>query len=344
MFLHYDMDCFFASIEMRDRPELKSKALVVGDHVIATCNYIARKYGIHSAMTVSMAKKRFPKILVITPRKEYYLSISKKIQEVICKKFKKVKFLSCDEGYIQIDIDKKNIYEFSLKFQKLIEDKFNLPVSIGVGYNRLAAKIASEVNKPNGIYAITSKEEFIDYVYDKNVKIFPGIGEKAREVLYNLNVSYTKELYAISKEDLRKALGKARADMIYMMIRGNSDEYFDIEKIEKSISKERTFYPALKNFNEIYRELESLVVEIRSEILSKNIYPLTLVLKIRNDEFETITKSKTFFSPINENSDILLLAKELLINIYKGENIRLLGLLISNFTKCNYEYLKLFGD
>ncbi|MDK9580351.1 hypothetical protein QQA45_02295 [Sneathia sanguinegens] len=159
-----------------------------------------------------------------------------------------------------------------------------------------------------------------------------------------MNVSYTKELYAISKEDLRKALGKARADMIYMMIRGNSDEYFDIEKIEKSISKERTFYPALKNFNEIYRELESLVVEIRSEILSKNIYPLTLVLKIRNDEFETITKSKTFFSPINENSDILLLAKELLINIYKGENIRLLGLSISNFTKCNYEYLKLFGD
>ena len=129
-----------------------------------------------------------------------------------------------------------------------------------------------------------------------------------------------------------------------MMIRGNSDEYFDIEKIEKSISKERTFYPALKNFNEIYRELESLVVEIRSEILSKNIYPLTLVIKIRNEEFETITKSKTFFSPINENSDILLLAKELLINIHKGENIRLLGLSISNFTKCNYEYLKLFGD
>ena len=159
-----------------------------------------------------------------------------------------------------------------------------------------------------------------------------------------MNVSYTKELYAISKEDLRKALGKARADMIYMMIRGNSDEYFDIEKNEKSISKERTFYPALKNFNEIYRELESLVVEIRSEILSKNIYPLTLVLKIRNEEFETITKSKTFFSPINENSDILLLAKELLINMYKGENIRLLGLSISNFTKCNYEYLKLFGD
>lgn len=343
MFLHYDMDSFFASIEMRDNPNFVNLPLVVGTHVVATCNYNARKYGIHSAQSVVLAKKLCNNLVVVDSRTDYYFSIGKNIQELIKSKFKKSVFLSCDEGYIEFDEKNKNLQKFAEEFKFMIYKKFKLPLSIGIGFNRIVAKMACEVNKPNGIFILDTKEKFINHVYDKKINIFPGIGTKTFDILYKRGIIYTRDVYLISKEELTKLLGKSIANHLIDMVRGNILENENIFSVEKSISKERTFYPYLSR-KTLFEQLEQICYELKKEITTKRKYPLTITVKIKNEYFETYTKSKTFNSPINENSDILKVTKELFFKMKIQGNIRLIGVGISNFTKCNYEYLKLFGD
>lgn len=341
MYLHYDMDCFFASIEMRDNPKLRTVPLAVGNHVVATSNYIARKYGVHSAMPINIAKKMCPNLVVVDSRVEYYIQVANCMQKKIKEKFGSAVFLSCDEGYIQF-FD-KDIEGFCKRFKEYIYNNFKLSVSVGVGFNRIVSKIASECNKPNGIFILNTKDKFIDYIYDKSISIFPGIGSKTFEIFYQSRIIYTKDIYEKSKEQLQKLVGKARGSQIFDMVRGNDDSIYDICNIESSISKESTYYPFLSTEHEKQKELKILCNEIKEEIRKKKEYPLCITLKVRNQDYETFTKSKTFNSPITENSDILLITREMLrtLEIYR---IRLLGISISNFSSVKYEYLKLFGD
>lgn len=340
MFLHYDMDCFFASIEMRDNPNLKNVPIVVGTHVVATANYVARKYGVHSAQSVKEAKKLCNNLIVVNSRTDYYFSIGRKIQNMIKKYFKKAVFLSCDEGYIEFESE--NIEKFANNFKKMIVNEFNLPLSIGVGFNRVVAKIASEVNKPNGIYILDTKAKFIDYAYDKKINIFPGIGNKTFDILYKRGIIYTKDVYAISKKELALAIGQKASMHLLEMVRGNIlDEKIFLK--EKSISREQTFYPHLES-DMLFKELDKLCDEIKIEIMKKKKYPLTITLKIKDVEYNIYTRSKTFNSPISENSDILGILKEIYFNTKFLGKIRLIGVGISNFSNIKYEYLKLFKE
>lgn len=343
MFLHYDMDSFFASIEMRDNPKLSNLPLVVGNHVVATSNYVARKYGIHSAQSVILAKKLCNNLVVVNSRTDYYFSIGKNIQKLISSKFAKAVFLSCDEGYIEFDENGIDLNKFAKEFKSMIYDKFKLPLSIGIGINRIIAKMACEVNKPNGIFILDTKEKFIDFVYDKKINIFPGIGTKTFDILYKRGIIYTRDVYLASKKELVKLLGKSSANHLLDMVRANILDDENIVTMEKSISKERTFYPYLSK-KLLFNELSQLCDELKKEILIKRKYPLTVTVKIKNEYFETYTKSKTFNSPINENSDILKVSKDIFLKMKIRGDIRLIGVSISNFTKFNYEYLKLFGD
>lgn len=344
MFLHYDMDCFFASIEMRDNPKLKNVPLAVGTHVVATCNYSARKYGVRSAQSINLAKKLCNNLVVVKARTDYYFYIGKKIQNMIKKFFENAVFLSCDEGYIEFNIPNDEIENFCKAFKKMIQENFNLSVSIGVGFTNIVAKMACEVNKPNGIFILDTKDKFINYVYDKKINIFPGIGTKTFDILYKSGIIYTRDVYSKSKEDLVKILGKSVTTHLLDMVRGKliNDTYDN--NIEKSISKEKTFYPFISSKKQVYDELKYICKILLDEIIQKKKYPLTITVKVKKDNFEVITKSKTFNSPINRNSDILLITKQLFELMQINENIRLIGISMSNFTKFKYEYLKLFGE
>jgi len=154
--MHYDMDAFYASIEINRNPKLKSKALVVGENIVTTASYEARKYGIHSAMKVSDAKLLCPKLIVLPVDKTEYIRISNEIHNLILKITNKVEFVATDEGYIDLTdvIKAENKKAFAIKFKQRIKELTNLTCSVGIGFNKLSAKIASDINKPFGFFVI----------------------------------------------------------------------------------------------------------------------------------------------------------------------------------------------
>ena len=162
--MHYDMDAFYASIEINRNPKLKNKALVVGESIVTTASYEARKYGIHSAMKVSDAKLLCPKLIAIPVDKKEYIKISNEIHNLIFKITNKVEFIATDEGYIDLTgiIKAENKKQFALKFKERIKELTNLTCSVGIGFNKLSAKIASDINKPFGIYIFENEKDTIE--------------------------------------------------------------------------------------------------------------------------------------------------------------------------------------
>ena len=170
--MHYDMDAFYASIEINRNPKLKNKPLVVGENIVITASYEARKFGIHSAMKVSDAKLLCPKLIVIPVDKTEYIRISNEIHNLIFKITNKVEFVATDEGYIDLTdiIRPENKKNFAIKFKQRIKELTNLTCSVGIGFNKLSAKIASDINKPFGFFIFENEEEFIKYISDKKIK------------------------------------------------------------------------------------------------------------------------------------------------------------------------------
>lgn len=343
-YLHYDMDAFFASIEIRDNSEYKDKAIAVGGGVITTCNYIARKKGVKSAMPITKAMQLCPELQVIKPRVKYYFSVGREIQNYIAKHFKEVEFTSCDEGYVNITEyvkNEKDILKICTRFKNAIIKKFNLSLSVGVGFNKSMAKMATEINKPNGLYIFKDKKDFLNYVYEKDISIFPGIGKKTKEILNKNGIKKTKDFYYKSKEELIEILGINIGDRIYELVRGNKS-YFETDKQSNtSIAKEHTYNNCIIDEKEVINSLKEIVNEFRKEKKINNLYPRTITIKIRLNDFSTITKSKTMISPINlENLEKIVIDLYKISKIYG--KIRLVGISFSNFSKENYEYLKLF--
>ena len=189
IYLHYDMDAFFAAIEQRDNKELRGKPIAIGHGVVTTASYEARKFGIRSAMPMSNARKLCPHLKVVYPRKNVYFAEGKKIQDLIRKIIKIYEFTSVDEGYLDItqfifaenqtEIKKiSKIKRFIKKFKQYIYDNSKLTCSVGIGFSKISAKIASDINKPNGYFIFKNREHFLEYIYDKSLAIIPGIGKK----------------------------------------------------------------------------------------------------------------------------------------------------------------------
>ena len=167
--MHYDMDAFFASIEIKKNPKLKNKPLVVGENIVTTASYEARKFGVHSAMKVSDAKLLCPKLMVIPVDKNEYIRTSKTIHNLILKITNKAEFIATDEGYIDLTglVKEENLNFFATKFRKRIKEITGLTCSVGIGFNKLSAKIASDINKPFGQYIFKTENDFIKYIENK---------------------------------------------------------------------------------------------------------------------------------------------------------------------------------
>ena len=343
--LHYDMDSYYASIEIRDNPRLLNKPLVVGGSIVTTASYEARKFGIHSAMKVSDAKKLCPSLLVIPPNKEKYSEISRKIHNLVLRLTHKIEFIALDEGYIDVS-DIIDLYPskefFAKKFRERIKYHTGLTCSIGIGFNKLSAKLASNINKPSGQYIFTSPLDFTKYISDKNIGIIPGVGKKLSALLAKDSILKVKDIYPYSLAFLCSSYGKSRGELLYSASRGIDYREVEYKKPTHSIGNENTFKYPLNTELEIRREFDDLFEHSYRRLLKDEFISKTVILKIRFSSNETITRSKTLEIPTDSHEKLKKVSDDLLENVDLKDSIRLLGVSFGNLTKKSVRQLAFF--
>jgi len=351
--LHIDMDYFFAQIEERENPRFIGKPLVVGADpkggkgrgVVSTANYEARKYGIHSAMPISKAYELCPQAIFLPVNMELYQKVSEKIMEIVKKYSPKWEIVSLDEAYLDLteysDI-LKNIRMFkeevainknyrraekiAKKLKKEILEKEKLTASVGIGPNKLIAKMASEKSKPNGLLTI-KPNQVKKFLEPLDIEDLPGIGPKTADKLRAIGVNIIKELKRLSKSKLKDLFGKW-GEAIYERARGIDEEPVTSEEIIKSIGKEHTFEKDTRDPEIIFKNFEYMIREVHQELLKNNFSFKTITVICRYQGFETYTKSKTLKEPTNDFEILKSEAQKLLLRfLIEGKKlIRLVGL------------------
>jgi DNA polymerase-4 len=338
------MDCFFAAVEIRDKPSLLGKPMIVGQSIVTTASYEARKYGIHSAMSVYEAKKLCPNLIILPADKQKYGEAAYQIQSLIQKITNIVEFTSIDEGYLDISsviLSYPSKDYFAEKFRQRILDHTKLSCSVGIGFNKLSAKMASEINKPGGYFIFHSPEEFVNYIKNKKIGIIPGVGKKFQEELKEKSYLKIEDLYKISAQEMCRMFGNARGAWLYNVIRGIDYSGIDEKPASQSIGNENTFYTALVNESEINRELEELFRHSYGRLISHHYLCKTVSIKIKFQDFETITRARTFSIPTDEASKLRRAMMDLFENEEIEKPIRLLGIYFGNLLEKENRQLNL---
>lgn len=268
--IHVDMDCFYAQVEMRDRPELAKVPLAIGGpphsrSVLCTSNYIAREYGVRSAMPTDMAVKLCPDLVVLRPNFDKYVKISKEIHEVFNKYSTAVESISLDEAYLDVS-HHVNATETARKIKEDILLKTKLTASVGVAPNKFLAKIASDWKKPNGLFVIRP-EEVKNFIPTLPVKLIPGIGKKSQEILDSLNIKTCQDLHKAKAEELSFYFGKFAQNLIDFS-QGIDHRIVSDEGVRKSLSVENTFSRDLVLESEIKQELYDVYEEMYLRLTS----------------------------------------------------------------------------
>ncbi|MGF6906230.1 DNA polymerase IV [Fusobacterium sp. PH5-44] len=331
--LHYDMDCFFAAVEIMDNPNLKNKPLVVAGSVVTTASYEARKFGVHSAMKTSDAKALCPNLIVVPVSKNKYGKVAREIQKLVLKITHKVEFISFDEGYVDISeiIGKYPSLEyFGKKFRERIYKLIGLTCSVGIGYNKLTAKIASNIKKPGGQFIFRSPEDFVVFIKNKDIGIIPGVGKKFQELLHENSVHKVEDIYKYSSDKLGQLYGPSRGAFIYNSVRGIDFSAIEYNRATHSIGNETTFSASVNGENEIKREFDRLFDHSYGRLINNNFMCKTVLLKVRFTDMKTITRSKTFDEPSDSYDKLKIALEELLENEKINTPIRLLGVSFGN--------------
>ena len=340
--IHMDMDAFYASIEEMDNPSLKGKPLIVGNSdrgIVTTCNYEARKYGVHSAMPVFMAKKLCPHANFVPNRRERYLEISGKVFEIVYTLTEMVEKVSIDEAYIDISDIPVSSLEAVDYIRTNVKEKIGLTMSFGISYNKFLAKIASDWDKPEGLKIIT-EDMMPEILFPFPLEKVHGIGKKSAEKFYKIGVYTVKDLYNLDEEFLVKMLGKGGRE-VYNRIRGIDYREVTSKRERKSIGSERTFVPTRDN-KILYKYLEEFSSELSENLIDKNLKAKTISVKIKYDDFTNHQKSRTFPSYIDKSSDIYEISRELFSEFKRDKKIRLIGITLSNLTSSKIYQLELF--
>lgn len=342
--IHVDMDAFYASIEQRDFPEYRGKPLVVGSSsargVISAASYEARKYGIYSAMSSKLALKKCPFLVFANHRFDVYKKVSHQIRDIFFEYTDFVEPLSFDEAFLDVTINKKNLNSATLlakEIKKRIKQETNLTASAGVSYNKFLAKVASDFNKPDGLYIVEPKDAE-NFIAKLPVEKFFGVGKVTAKKMHQMKIFTGADLKKLSKSFLVKYFGKAGI-FFYDIVRGVDNREVNPNRIQKSIGTERTFEEDLSNFKQIKNKLETITDDLFNRIEKAQRYGRTLTLKVKFSDFNQITRSKTLFNFITTKKQLEETAFELLENSnLQNSKIRLLGLSVSNLFDENKVY------
>lgn len=338
--LHIDMDAFFASVEQMDNPKFAGRPLIVGGNpegrgVVAACSYEARKFGIHSAMSAANAVRRCPHALFVRPRKDRYKEISMQIMDIFRSCSPCIEPLSLDEAFLDITEDHTTIAEAADTAEQIRSRVFHevgLTCSAGVSYNKFLAKMASDIQKPDGLTVITM-EQAHDFLASLAIGRFFGVGKVTEKKMHSLGIRTGHDLLRFEKAELVRFFGKAGA-FFYDIARGIDDRPVQVSRGRKSIGTETTLQTDVLNMEEIDAIIRSLAIKVERALQNKDCGGTTITLKVRYHDFTTVTRSQTFPTPLHRFDEIMDCIPQLLRATEAGKiKIRLLGITVSNLTK-----------
>ncbi|MFX0024736.1 MAG: DNA polymerase IV [Candidatus Hermodarchaeota archaeon] len=342
--LHCDLDCFFAAVEIRDNPQYKNKPVIIGADpkegkgrgVIATCNYEARKYGLHSAMPISQAYRRCPHGVYLRPNGSKYHKVSKEVMEILQSYSNEFQKVGSDEAYLELTGKVKDYYEaeeIAKKIQEVVMEKIGITISIGIAHTKSIAKIASDENKPNGITVVNS-ENMISFLKDMDITRIPGIGKKTKVYFYKKGLKKIGDIINTPLPKMMELFGK-HGRWIWNVANGiDNRKVKEFHEQRKSISAERTFYTDTNNFNEILSKFEDINATIHKSILKHQITYKTITLKIRFEGFQTYTRSKTLPYHIQNEKYVLNIILELFKEFSDyNKKVRLVGIKLSSLMR-----------
>ncbi|MEP6612830.1 MAG: DNA polymerase IV [Mucilaginibacter sp.] len=337
--IHIDMDAFYASVEQRDNPEYRGKPLVVGGlpqgrgGVVATASYEARKFGIRSAMSSKQALQLCPHALFVRPRFDDYKEVSRKIREIFSRYTDLIEPLSLDEAYLDVTSDKLNIgsaIEIAQQIKQAIKDELQLTASAGVSINKFVAKIASDINKPDGLKFIgpSAIEAFMEKL---PVEKFFGVGKVTAQKMKNMGLHTGEDLKKLAEDELTKHFGKV-GRFYFNIVRGIDNREVQPHRETKSLAAEDTFAYDLTTIEEMEGELDKIAVTVCNRLQHYQLKGRTVTLKIKYSDFKQITRNQSFAAGINDLETIRATAKRLLAATEpEDKRIRLLGISLSNF-------------
>ncbi|HEM5996732.1 TPA: DNA polymerase IV [Streptococcus suis] len=339
--IHVDMDAFFAAIEVRDNPDLKGKPVIIGADprlsggrgVVSTCNYEARAFGVHSAMSSKEAYERCPQAIFISGNYEKYQEVGRQVREIFHRYTDLVEPMSIDEAYLDVTENKLGIGS-AVKIAKLIQydiwNELHLTASAGVSYNKFLAKIASDMEKPHGLTLILP-EDAVEVLASLPVEKFHGVGKKTVERLHEMGVFTGKDLLDVPEMTLIDTFGRFGYDL-YRKARGISNSPVKPNRVRKSIGKERTYRKLLYRDEDVMKELVSLCQRVEASLVRNEKKGRTIVLKVRYGDFSTLTKRHSLEEATNQVEVIEREIRQLFEEVGQAEKgIRLLGVTVTNF-------------
>ncbi len=343
--IHLDMDAFFAAVEQRDNPRLRGKPVIVGGSpssrgVVSTCSYEARKYGIHSAMPSREALRLCPHAIFIRPNMAKYSEISRQIRAIMRRYTEIIEPMSVDEAYL--DVDGKDAIAVARAIKQTIRRELRLTASVGISYCKFLAKLASDMEKPDGFTVITW-ERAQRLLPDLPVRRLHGVGPASEAALKALGIHTCGDVLRCDPEVLRRHYGK-RADELILLAQGIDPRPVQPHHEMKSIGEENTFARDVDDRAYLAAQLDQYAGRLAAELKRHRLACRTVTVKIKwnvfieggpkGGDFQTITRSHTLHFPTDDPKEIAATAREIFSRVaFEGRKVRLLGLSLSNFVR-----------
>jgi DNA polymerase-4 len=335
LFFHVDMDAFYAAIEQRDNHSLRGKPVLVGGRsgrgVVAACSYEARKFGVHSALPMNIAIQRCPDAVVVPVRMEHYRQVSRQIQQILMRFAPVVETISIDEAFLDLSGTERLLgapVALAQQLKETVREQTGLTISVGIGPSRFIAKLASEVDKPDGLYRVETGDEET-FVASLELKDLWGLGKSIRRRLERLGVTTVAALRQQRIEVLRGHFGGSTGQFLYNVSRG-IDPGVGLKKHERhSISAEQTFEKNLSDRQTLFGKMQDMAEEVIHRSIQENWRGRTIQVKYRFPPFETHTASRTLDHPPAGTTELTHIAMDLLEQHRQGRDLRLLGVGIS---------------
>ena len=344
MIIHADMDAFYASVEIRDQPELVDKPVAVGGSaegrgVISAANYVARRFGVHSALPTVTAKRLCPDLILLPGRMELYAEVSQQIREIFARFTPLIEPLSLDEAFLDVTASEKlfgSVENIGREIKRLVREQLHLVVSIGIAPNKFIAKIASDINKPDGFVYIT-QEKIQAFLDPLPVKRIWGVGKVTEKILKDLDIHTVRDLRKQSKQLLHQRFGEHGVHL-WELAHGIDHRPVVSDYDAKSISHETTFAEDIQDQEILLATLLHLTEQVSRRLRRYGYEGRTVYLKIRYSDFTTLTRSYTLNHSSSITSEIWLAVKNLFHNKLPRQlpPIRLIGMGVSGFNNPNH--------
>ncbi len=334
--LHVDMDAFFASVSIRDNPELRNKAVVVGAGVrgvVLSANYEARKFGIRAAMPIGRAQRMAPHAIFIPPDHSRYSEVSAAIMEIFHSFTPLVEPISLDEAFLDVSGARRLIgtgRQIASAIRAKVEAQEGITCSVGIAPSKFIAKLASSHCKPNGVLEIPA-DRILTFLHPLPVSAIWGVGPKTAETLERLGLRTVADIAHLPRTTLIRALGEASGASLYELAWGRDYRDVSPEESEKSISAAETFPFDLDSPEEILKEFLRLTERATNRLREQGLFAKTISIKVRFADFSTISRSKTLPLPIDSTHEIYEVVKGLYLALrIERARLRLVGIALEN--------------